>query len=70
MNDQGAGIALAFFGFAKIRERLFDYPLNLPAALVGCVVGGFWGLGWLTFLHPPLGYRAFPIIVLLAYWVQ
>ncbi len=49
VNDRGAGVALVFFGF---------YAL-LTGYLALSVLGG---LGWLSFLYPPLGYRLFPYI--------
>jgi Domain of unknown function (DUF4386) len=59
VNDQGAGIALAFFGFAGLlKGYLIIRSTFLPRLL------GAWsalaGLGWLTFLSPTLGYRFFP----------
>ena len=61
VNDQGAGIALAFFGFyALLTGYLIIRSTFLPRIL------GVWsvvaGLGWLTFLSPTLGYRLFPYI--------
>lgn len=61
VNDSGAAVALAFFGFST---PLFGYLIFrskfLPRwlGLLGMVAG----LGWLTFLYPPLGYRVFMII--------
>ena len=58
VNDRGAGIALAFFGFyAILTGYLIIKSTFLPRIL------GVWsvvaGVGWLTFLYPPLGYRLF-----------
>jgi hypothetical protein len=65
VNDSGAGVALAFFGFST---PLFGYLIFrskfLPRWLGALVMVA--GLGWLTFLYPPLGYRAFMIIAPLA----
>jgi len=61
VNDHGAGIGLAFFGFyALLTGYLIIKSTFLPRIL------GVWsavaGLGWLTFLSPNLGYRLFPFI--------
>lgn len=58
VNDRGAAVALAFFGFyAFLTGYLIVRSTFLPRVL------GVWsvlaGLGWLTFLYPPLGYRLF-----------
>ena len=61
VNDQGAGMALAFFGFyALLTGYLIIRCTFLPRIL------GWWsavaGVGWLTFLSPTLGYRLFPYL--------
>ena len=66
VNDRGAGIALAFFGFyAALTGYLIVRSTFLPRFL------GVWsvlaGLGWLTFLWPPLGSRLFPIVAGVAF---
>lgn len=58
VNDRGAGIALAFFGFyAVLTGYLIIRSIFLPRILG--VLSVVAGVGWLTFLLPPLGYRLF-----------
>src|SRR6202795_3053975 len=65
VNDQGAAIGLVFFGFyAPLKGYLIIRSTFLPRILG--VLGVFGGLGWLSFLYPPLAYRLLPYILMLA----
>jgi hypothetical protein len=65
VNDQGAAVALVFFGFyALLTGYLIIKSIFLPRILG--VLGILGGVGWLSFLYPPLGYRLFPYIAALA----
>ncbi len=64
VSDLGAGVAMAFFGFSTVLVGyLVARSTFLPRwlGLLSIVAG----LGFLTFLYPSLGYRAFPIAALL-----
>jgi len=65
VNDRGAGMALAFFGwYALLTGYLIIRSTFLPRILgAWSVVGGF---GWLTFLYPPLGHRLFLYVAVFA----
>jgi hypothetical protein len=65
VNNQAAGIALVFFGFyALLTGYLIVRSTFLPRILgVLSILGG---LGWLSYLYPPLTYGWFPYIVGLA----
>src|SRR6202030_4616307 len=54
VNDHGAAIALVFFGFyALLQSYLIIRSTFLPRTLGMLSVLG--GVGWLSFLYPPLG---------------
>jgi hypothetical protein len=61
VNDHGAGIALAFFGFSTILKGYLIVRSTFLPRILGWF-GLLAGLGWLTFLSPTLGYDLFPYI--------
>jgi hypothetical protein len=64
VNDMGAAIALVFFGFnTLLTGYLIVRSTFLPRALGWLAIAG--GIGWLTFLSPPLGLRLFIYLVVL-----
>lgn len=63
VNDYGAGIALMFFGISTIIKSYLILRSTFLPKFLG-VLGILAGLGWLTFIYPPLAYSVFPIIAL------
>ncbi|HKG92673.1 MAG TPA: DUF4386 domain-containing protein [Gemmatimonadaceae bacterium] len=65
INNQGAAIALVFFGFETVLRGWLIYRSEFLPRFLGVLsmVGGF---GWLTYLWPPLGSRAFVYVALFA----
>ena len=65
INDNGAAIALAFFGFSTVVQGWLVYRSGFLPRWLGVIeiIGGF---GWLTFLSPPLGMRLFMYVAVFA----
>ena len=58
VNDRGAAMALAFFGFEALLNGYLIYRSTFLPRVLG-VLSMLGGAGWLSFLYPPLGYRLF-----------
>jgi hypothetical protein len=65
INNQGAAIAIIFFGFEGLLRGWLVYRSGFLPRFLG-VLSMVSGLGWLTFLWPPLGSRAFIGVALFA----
>ena len=63
LNDQGAAIALIFFGVESVLGGWLIYRSGFLPRFLG-VISIVGGLGWLTYLWPPLGAQAFMIVAL------
>ena len=63
VNDRAAGMALAFFGFATLLNGYLIFTSDFLPRFLG-VLSVIGGLGWLTFIYPPLGSQLFPYILL------
>ncbi len=64
VNDLGAGIALAFFGFGALLKGYLILRCTFLPRIFG-VLGLMAGLALLTFLSPDLGHRMFPLVEVL-----
>lgn len=63
VNDQTAGMALAFFGFSTFLNGYLIFNSNFLPRVLGAL-SMLGGLGWSTFLYPPLGNQLFMYILL------
>jgi hypothetical protein len=64
VNNQAAGMALAFFGISTFLNGYLVFRSAFLPRILG-VLSMLAGLGWLTFLYPPLGNQLFMYVLLL-----
>jgi len=65
INNQGAAIALIFFGFETLLRGWLLFNSGFLPRFLG-VLSMIGGLGWLTYLWPPLGSQVFMFVALFA----
>jgi hypothetical protein len=65
INNQAAAIALVFFGFETVLRGWLIYRSCFLPRMLG-VISMVGGVGWLTYLWPPLGSQAFRFVALFA----
>jgi len=65
INNQGAAIGIIFFGFEGLLRGWLLFQSGFLPRFLG-VLSMVSGLGWLTFLWPPLGSQAFIGVALFA----
>jgi hypothetical protein len=65
INSQGAAIGLIFFGFETLLRGWLIYQSGFLPRFLG-VMSMIGGLGWLTYLWPPLGAQVFMFVALFA----
>ena len=64
INNEAAGIALPFFGISTFLYGYLIFKSTFLPHLLG-VLSMLAGVGWVTFLYPPIGNQWFPYILLL-----
>ena len=64
VNDQAAGIALAFFGISTFLNGFLIFRSGFLPRILGAL-SMMGGLGWLTFIYPPLGNQLFLYVLLI-----
>ena len=65
INSQAAAIALIFFGFETVLRGWLVFKSGFLPRFLG-VISMIGGLGWLTYLWPPLGSQVFTGVALFA----
>ena len=65
INSQGAAIGIIFFGFEGLLRGWLVFKSEFLPRFLG-VMSMIAGLGWLTYLWPPLGSQAFMFVALFA----
>ena len=65
INSQGAAIALIFFGFEALTRGWLIFQSGFLPRFLG-VLSMVGGLGWITYLWPPLGSQVFVGVALFA----
>lgn len=65
INGQGAGIALIFIGFQTALDGWLVFKSTFLPKFLG-VLSMIAGLGWITFIWPPLGHQLFMFVALIA----
>ena len=61
INSQGAAIALVFFGFGSLLNGWLVFRSGFLPRFLG-LLSMVGGIGWLTWLWPPLGTQAFMVV--------
>jgi hypothetical protein len=65
INNQGAAIGIIFFGFETVLRGWLLFRSEFLPRILG-VLSMIGGIGWLTFLWPPLGSQLFTVVALFA----